>query len=99
MTLFDDLFYDIVPGWTKTENGYILEIEVPGFNKSNLTVSRKSAGVIEILGKTQKRELKKYISIPENVGDDSITAEVRDGILTLGFKEPEKSKKKFIEVK
>ena len=98
MIWFNDLFdnndyCDNESRIEKTDSGYKLEIDVPGFNKTNLTVSSPADNEILITGETKNRKLRKQISVPFNVSDT--TAEVKDGVLVLEWKE----RKKFIEIK
>lgn len=81
----------------------IYQVEVPGFNKDNLTVEL-SEGVLTVRG---NREVKNnYAGTSKlckrlTVGDaEDIKAEVKDGILTLTVKQRECcSPKETIEVK
>ena len=87
----------------ENENGdYIVEIEVPGFDKSNLTVDF-CEGTLTVKGKRDvgnkrhagKSEIHKRMIIGNA---ESVDAKVKDGILYLIFKRPKKESRE-VEVK
>ena len=106
-TLFDEFFNDSFWNdsinttrssyhWYKTDNGYVMEMLVPGFNKKNLSIEVEG-GQLFIKGenKTDNDTLKlksyyyksidKVFNLPENVDSEGIEAEVTDGILKIDF--------------
>jgi HSP20 family protein len=81
---------------SRTENGYEIEVPVPGFNSSNVDVSFKD-GVLSIAGKTDRRTFTRSFTVPEDVDADSIGARVQDGLLVLSLRRhPEAQPKKIV---
>lgn len=94
--VFDEFFGDT--RYMDTDNNLIYEIECPGFNKENLTVELVE-GVLTVKGKRGEGNREKTIFKRITVGiKEQVDAEIKDGILTLTFKQPEKKSTK-IELK
>ena len=80
---------------TRTENGYAVEVPVPGYGPSNVEVTFKD-GVLTINGKTERRTFTRSFTIPEEVDTESIEARVQDGMLVLKLaRRPEAQPKKI----
>ena len=83
-----DPFQGIVRNWdygfevTRTENGYVVDVPVPGFNSSNIDVTLKD-GIISVNGKTDRRSFSRAFSVPEDVDPEKISAAVTDGMLSI----------------
>ena len=98
---FSDVFNHFFnySGYNDELGNLIYEMEVPGFNKDNLTVEI-SDGILTIQG---KKEIKNKNSICKskvfrqiNVGDiDNVNAKLKDGMLTLTLKHLETETKKI----
>ena len=92
---FDDIFGD--HKYTDKNGNLVIEIEVPGFNKENLQVEL-SDGLLTVSGEREvsatghKKNLHKRFTVSRT---EEVDAEIKDGILTLVFKEPEKKKTKI----
>jgi HSP20 family molecular chaperone IbpA len=69
----------------------VLEIDVPGFNKSNLRVEIAD-GILSVYGQTDSRKINKQYSIG-NI--ENVEASIQDGILKLTLMEPAKRVKKI----
>lgn len=83
--------YDVA----RTENGYEIEVPVPGFNASQIDVNVKD-GILSIDGKSERRSFTRSFTIPEDVDDDGIGAKVQDGMLRLTLqRRPEAQPKKI----
>lgn len=67
---------------TDEDGNKFLEIEVPGFNKSNIKVTFKK-GLVEVKGEKKTRSFFKKVYIGKNVKD--IKAKIEDGILKITF--------------
>jgi len=66
----------------KTDGGYRLEVEVPGFSKDNLSVEvgdRK----LYIDGESKDRQIGLSYSIPSDGDSIKATADLKDGLLTV----------------
>ena len=85
-----DPFQNVMASWdygfevSRTENGYDVEVPVPGFNASNIEVSYKDA-ILSINGKNERRTFSRSLSVPEDVNPDKIAASVTDGMLKISL--------------
>jgi HSP20 family protein len=70
---------------SRTENGYAVEVPVPGYNSSQIDVTFKD-GVLNVNGKTDRRSFSRSFTVPEDIDADSIGARVQDGMLVLNLK-------------
>jgi HSP20 family molecular chaperone IbpA len=72
-----DPFQNVMANWdygfevSRTENGYEVEVPVPGFNSSNVEVTFKDA-ILSITGKNERRTFTRSLTIPEDVNPDKI---------------------------
>ena len=82
---------------SRTENGYDVEVPVPGYNTSQIEVNYKD-GILNVSGKTERRSFSRSFTIPEDVDADSIAARVQDGMLVLGLQRRPEAKPKRINV-
>ena len=84
----------------KTDNGYILEMLLPGFNNENLNVEIIEGDLLKINGEIKTKN-KSYVinesyKLSSEIDTSMVNAEIKDGILnvTLPFlTEKRKSKK------
>ena len=70
---------------TKSDSEYKLEISLPGLNKKDLTIDTEN-GILTISNETQGQftgVFKKQYNIPDEVDDEKISAEFKDGVLTV----------------
>ncbi len=96
------------------DNKVFIEMDVPGYEKSDIKVECNKGNIVIRAEKEQKeeenkkylhRERKIYGKIErsfhlEDIDEDSIAAEFKDGILTISVAKIDEDKnKKFIEVK
>jgi HSP20 family protein len=70
---------------SRTENGYEVEVPVPGYNSSQIDVSFKD-GILSVAGKTDRRSFSRSFTVPEDIDADAISARVQDGMLSLSLK-------------
>jgi HSP20 family protein len=71
---------------TRTEDGYDIEIPVPGYRPQDVDVTYQD-GVITVTGRTERRSFTRSISVPEDIDEERIDANVEHGILTLHLKQ------------
>lgn len=98
-TLFDNLYSGINDFFGdfryKKDGNLVYEIECPGFNKENLTVEVDD-GILTVQGSRGEGDRKREIFKRMNVSNsEEVEAEIKDGILTLTFKQPEKKTTKL----
>jgi HSP20 family protein len=83
-----DPFQGIVGNWdygfevTRTENGYVVEVPVPGFNPSNVEITLKDS-ILSVNAKNERRTFSRSFTVPEDVDPEKISATVADGMLSL----------------
>ncbi len=97
----------------ETESGYELTLDLPGIdaslvsvelNDGQLIVSGERKAEAETDGKTYHRVERRYgkfrrvLSIPAPVNEDAITADYKDGVLTVVLPKSEKVKPKKISI-
>ena len=96
------------------DNKIIVEIDVPGYKKEDIKVECNKGNIVIRATNTEKEEEnKKYLHRErkvyekmersfhfDDIDEDSINAEFKDGILTITVQKVDEDKnKKFIEVK
>lgn len=88
-----------------TKDGEYIMIEVPGFNKSNLTVEVDGTNLIvtgkrtyKVNGKDNEKTITKTINIGEIFDISQIEATVQDGILTVFTPNKHEVKKQRINI-
>ena len=82
----------------KTEDGWNVEIPVPGFKPDQIDVTVEDR-VLTVSGKTERRSFQRSIMLPEGVDSEAIDAKVEHGMLTLGLHLHPKAQPRKIEVK
>jgi len=97
----------------ETESGYELTLDLPGIDASEVSVELNDGQLIvsgerkvetEEDGKTYHRVERRYgkfrrvLAIPAPVNEDAITADYKDGVLTVLLPKTEKVKPKKIEI-
>ncbi len=68
----------------KTENGWTIELPVPGYKPDQIDVTVEER-VLTVSGKTERRSFQRSILLPEDVDADAIDAKVEHGMLTLAL--------------
>jgi len=82
---------------SRTENGYEVEVPVPGYSSAQIDVSFKD-GVLSVAGKTERRSFTRSFTIPEDIDADAIGARVQDGMLVLSLKRHPEAQPRKINV-
>ena len=82
----------------KTENGWTVEVPVPGFNPSQIDVTVEDR-VLTVTGKTDRRSFQRSLLLPEDVDAETIDAKVEHGMLTLALHLHPKAQPRKIEIK
>ena len=68
----------------RTENGYTVEIPVPGFRPEQIDVTVQEDTVM-VSGKSDRRNFTRTLILPEDIDPDGISANVDQGMLTLNL--------------
>jgi HSP20 family molecular chaperone IbpA len=83
---------------TRTENGYEVEIPVPGFTPENVDVTFQD-DVITVTAKSERRSFTRSFTVPEDVDPERIEARVKDGMLDLTLSRRPEAQPRRIPVK
>jgi HSP20 family protein len=86
--------YDV----TRTENGYEVEVPVPGFKPEDVEVTYQD-DVISVSAKSDRRSFSRSFTVPEDVDPDKIEANVSDGMLLLTLSRRPEAQPRRITVK
>ena len=86
--------YDV----TRTENGYEVEVPVPGFRPEDVEVTYQD-DVISVSAKSERRSFSRSFTIPEDVDSQRIEAKVSDGMLLLTLSRRPEAQPRRITVK
>lgn len=86
--------YDV----TRTENGYEVEVPVPGFKPEQIDVTFQD-DVISVNAKSERRSFSRSFTVPEDVDGDKIEAKVENGMLVLTLARRPEAQPKRIAVK
>jgi HSP20 family protein len=99
-----DPFQNVMSNWdygfevSRTENGYDVDVPVPGFNSSHIEVSYKDS-ILSINGKNDRRSFSRSLTVPEDVNPEKIAASVTDGMLKISLERHPETQPKRIAVK
>ena len=86
--------YDV----TRTENGYEVEIPVPGFRPEDVEVTYQD-DVVSINAKSDRRSFSRSFTVPEDVDPEQIEARVNNGMLVLSLARRPEAQPRRINVK
>lgn len=85
--------FDGLEHFEKTENGYLMEVMVPGFNKESLSVDVVEGKYLSVYGETtssrkqgggsMERKFSQRWLLPKDVNTDTMKATVENGVLTV----------------
>jgi HSP20 family protein len=82
----------------KTQDGWTVELPVPGFKPDQIDVTVEDR-VLTVSGKSERRSFQRSILLPDEVDAESIDAKVEHGMLTLGLRLHPKAQPRKIEIK
>lgn len=98
----------------ETENGYLLEMDLPGFDEKNLEIhvdgaslsiasKQESAkeeknGGTYILRERRLNSFSRSFKLPENADPENVNASFRNGILSLDIKKRPEAQKRTIQI-
>ena len=81
----------------RTENGYAVEIPVAGYKPDEIDVTLED-NVLTVSGKTERRQFKRSLLLPEDIDGDNIQAKVEHGMLSLTLNVHPKAQPKKIAI-
>jgi len=71
------------------DGNFNIEIDMPGYKKDQINLTTEK-GVLKIIAVRDDNEFKRQYTLPDDIGHDSATARLEDGILYIAFKKAEK---------
>jgi len=82
----------------KNDDAYIVEVELPGYNKKTLSIEIENKNLLVIRSKKEKEENKILyrLELSKEIDCENIKAKSEDGILHLTLPKLEENKKKCI---
>jgi len=81
----------------KTDNGWSVEIAVPGYKPDQIDVTVEDR-VLTVTGKNERRSFQRSILLPEEVDSEAIAAKVEYGMLSLGLQLHPKAQPRKISI-
>ena len=95
---------------SETENEVILKYDMPGVEKEKVEITAEK-NTLTVIGnvnrefpgdvvyqETRVGNYRRQFTLPDDVDSDKITADMKDGLLTIKISKPEKAKPKRIEI-
>jgi len=98
----------------ETENGYVLDMELPGFNETNLDVhvdgsnltisSKQEENKTEekhgtyIIKERRTNSFSRSFKLPENADPEAVNAAFKNGVLSLEIKKRAEAQRKTIQI-
>lgn len=80
---------------TRTQDGYDVEIPVPGFRPEDIDITYQD-GLITVSGRSERRTFTRSLSVPDDIDEEHIEAHVEHGILMLHLKQlPERQPRRI----
>ncbi|MDQ6932730.1 MAG: Hsp20/alpha crystallin family protein [Candidatus Eremiobacteraeota bacterium] len=82
---------------SRTDQGYEVEIPVPGYKPDQIEVTLDN-GVLQVAGKNDRRTFTRSLALPEEIDSENIEANVEHGLLTIRMNLSPKAQPKKIAV-
>ena len=79
------------------DNNYIFEVELPGFNKGDIDITIKQNNLI-LKASNDKRKREKAIALPQDIDGEKISANLKNGVLTITIPKKVKGDCKKVKV-
>jgi len=88
---FDELTKELLSwksarsAWTETKDAYSIELQVPGFKRTDINIEVKDSVLTAKASRADKKyvDKTKTLSLPKDANPNEITAKLEDGILTI----------------
>ncbi len=81
----------------RKDDSYEIEMPVPGFKPEDIGITYQD-GVLTVTGRNERRSFTRMLTVPEDVDEDSIQANVENGILMISMRQHPKAQPKKIAV-
>jgi HSP20 family molecular chaperone IbpA len=85
-------------GVTRTEDGYEVEVPVPGYTSDEIEVSLKDC-VLTASGKNDRWGFSRSLMIPDDVDTESVDVKIENGMLRVGLKRHPRGQRRKIHVR
>jgi len=99
--VFDSVFDTTTYFTSEDADSYYLELELPGYIKEDISIENKG-NILNIKGNSTRKgreyRIDRNFKIPYFIDIDTISAEMKNGILTIMFPKCEKDNKKLITI-
>ncbi len=82
---------------SRTENGFVVEIPVPGYKPDHIDITYKDS-VLSVSGKSERRTFTRSLVLPDDIDPDHVEARVEDGLLTLTLNRRPEAEPKRIRI-
>jgi HSP20 family molecular chaperone IbpA len=79
------------------DDAYEIEMAVPGFRPEDIEITYQD-GVITVNGRNERRTFTRSLTVPEDIDEEQIEANVEHGILTLTLRQHPKRQPRKISV-
>jgi HSP20 family molecular chaperone IbpA len=71
---------------SRTQDGYDVEIPIPGFRPEDIDVTYQD-GVVTVSGRSERRTFTRSLTVPDDIDEEKIEANVEHGVLTLRLRQ------------
>jgi HSP20 family molecular chaperone IbpA len=82
----------------RTENGFDVEIPVPGFKTDEIEIVVKE-NILTVTGKSERRAFTRSLKLPDDVNTQAIEASVENGLLLLNLARHPEAQPRKIQIK
>lgn len=82
---------------TRREDGYDIELPVPGFRAEDIEITYRD-GMVTVSGRNTRRSMRRSFTLPEDIDEERIAADMDNGILTLHLKQHPKQQPRKIAI-
>ena len=85
INLVNSVFNSNIAGFDLVDDTYVLNVEMPGFEKDEININ-SDLGLVRISAENENKSRSGLYSFPYNADEDTVTAKLRNGILTITAK-------------
>lgn len=81
----------------RKDDNYEIELAVPGYKPEDIDISYQD-GVLTVSGRNPRRSFTRMLTVPEDIDENTIEANVENGVLTITMRQHPKAAPKKIAV-